>query len=206
MVFNLTASGQEEAIISVQGSIFTVSRNKAEKSQGCLGSHRCVVVLLEWGTGHQLWVRGMRSMTWKLCAFLWHGGCRWLSYNAPRWLKDRGCGSQSSGVRKGDFLLLVVVWIGNMKEGRRETQAWICADQTIGMWLDVRALWTLGRWNSGCRSDQHPCCCLLPLSGAVGKEAELLRIAMNSGAYSFKGINGIRNEILTLIGHRCLGS
>lgn len=37
MVFTLISSEQEEAIISVQESIFTVSRNKAEKSQGCLG-------------------------------------------------------------------------------------------------------------------------------------------------------------------------
>lgn len=107
---------------------------------------------------------------------------------------------------EGDFLLLVVAWIGNMKEGRRETQARICADQTTGMYSDVRALWTLGRWNPGCRSDWHPCCCLLPLSGAVGKEAERLRIALDSGACSFRGISGIRNEILTLISHRCLGS
>lgn len=83
-VFTLTSSGQDEAIISVQGSVFAVSRNKTLKSQGCLGSHRCAVVMLEQGTSHQLWVRGLRSMTWKLCAFLWHGGCRGLSYRATR--------------------------------------------------------------------------------------------------------------------------
>lgn len=80
MVFNLTASGQEEAIISVQGSIFTVSRNKAEKSQGCLGSYRCVVVLLERGTGHQLWVKGMRlSMAFLQCPKMIKGPGMWKS-------------------------------------------------------------------------------------------------------------------------------
>lgn len=70
MVFTLTSSEQEEVIISVQGSVFTVSKNKTQKSQGCLGSHRCALVMLEQGTGPQLWVRGLRSVTWKLCAFL----------------------------------------------------------------------------------------------------------------------------------------
>lgn len=48
----------------------------------------------------------------------------------------------------------MVVWIGNMKEGRRENQTQICAAQTTGMCLEVGALWTLGRWNPGCRSEQ----------------------------------------------------
>lgn len=48
----------------------------------------------------------------------------------------------------------MVVWIGNMKEGRGENQTQICAAQTTGMCLEVGALWTLGRWNPGCRSEQ----------------------------------------------------
>lgn len=92
------------------------------------------------------------------------------------------------------------------REEKRENQAQICAHQTTGMYLEVGALWTLGRWNPGCRSDWHPHHCLLPLSGAVGKEPGLLRIAMDAATCSFQRINGIRNEILTLISHRCLGS
>lgn len=80
-----------------------------------------------------------------------------------------------------------------------------CADHRRVLWTPCPADSRRGP-SPRCQRLTVPTGHLLPLrvsEPAAGEELQLLRIALVSGTRSFRGINGIRNEILALISRIC---
>lgn len=95
--------------------------------------------------------------------------------------------------------------MGKTRGGRDPRVGLYCADRRRVLWTPCPTDSQRGP-SPRCQRLTVPAGHLLPLrirERVVGEELQLLRIAVVSGTCSFRGINGIRNEILALISRIC---
>lgn len=121
------------------------------------------MVMLEQGTGHPPGSEAWGPQYRNYVLLIGMEGCREAFLPSHKMIKGLGR-KKALQMWKSEFwgeerrLLITgggLDWKHERGE-KRENQAQICAAQTTGMYLEVGALWTLGRWDPGCRSDWHP--------------------------------------------------